>query len=241
MEINNEFTVSVPLEQAWRTLTDLEKIAPCMPGAKLEEVSGEDFVGSVKIKVGPITSTYRGKLRFAEKDDTAHRAVLRAEGRDTKGQGNATADITAELTEVDGKTVCKVHLNLTISGRVAQFGRGVLADVSQKLVEQFVENLEEEVLGVKGGSSDALGDKTEELKLPEGATGESLTEVKDSNPADETTVRSINKVMAERHERKEGKELNALSLVAKPVAKRLLPVFAVAVVLGVLLRRRKRK
>ncbi|SHE70945.1 hypothetical protein SAMN02745225_01389 [Ferrithrix thermotolerans DSM 19514] len=241
MEINNEFTVSVPLEQAWRTLTDLEKIAPCMPGAKLEEVSGEDYVGSVKIKVGPITSTYRGKLRFAEKDDTAHRAVLRAEGRDTKGQGNATADITAELTEVDGKTVCKIHLNLTISGRVAQFGRGVLADVSQKLVEQFVENLEEEVLGVKGGSSDALGDRTEELKLPEGATGESLTEVKDSNLADETTVRSVNKVMAERHERKEGKELNALSLVAKPVAKRLLPVFAVAVVLGVLLRRRKRK
>ncbi len=239
MEITNEFTVSVPLDKAWKTLTDLEKIAPCMPGAKLEEVSGEDYTGSVRIKVGPITSTYRGKLRFAERDDSTHRAVLRAEGRDTKGQGNATADIVAKLEDVDGKTRCKIDLNLTISGRVAQFGRGVLADVSQKLVEQFVDNLEKEVLGV-GGESSSVGDATEELKLP--------TDLKEgSSTSSEEHAKSVSKAKSGTgSEKAEGssrqdKELNALSLVAKPVAKRLLPVFAIAVVIGVLVRRRRRK
>ncbi len=239
MEITNEFTVSVPLDKAWETLTDLEKIAPCMPGAKLEEVADEDYVGSVKIKVGPITSTYRGKLRFAERDDQIHRAVLRAEGRDTKGQGNATADIVAQLDEIDGKTRCKINLNLTISGKVAQFGRGVLADVSQKLVEQFVDNLEKEVLSVGGGSSYA-SDATEELKLPSDLT-EGSGSAYDKDAAPQGDVKRSSADDSSESSRRENKELNALSLVAKPVAKRLLPVFAVAVVVGVLLRRKRRK
>lgn len=239
MEITNEFTVSVPLDKAWETLTDLEKIAPCMPGAKLEEVAGEDYVGSVKIKVGPITSTYRGKLRFAERDDQIHRAVLRAEGRDTKGQGNATADIVAQLDEIDGKTRCKINLNLTISGKVAQFGRGVLADVSQKLVEQFVDNLEKEVLSVGGGSSYA-SDATEELKLPPDLTEVSRS-THDQDVAPQKDVKRSSAGGSSESSHRQDKELNALSLVAKPVAKRLLPVFAVAVVVGVLLRRKRRK
>ncbi len=239
MEITNEFTVSVPLERAWETLTDLEKIAPCMPGAKLEEVSGEDYVGSVKIKVGPITSTYRGKLRFVERDSQIHRAVLRAEGRDTKGQGNATADIVARLSEIDGKTRCQIDLNLTISGRVAQFGRGVLADVSQKLVEQFVDNLEKEVLGV-GGDNSSVTDATEELKLPA-----DLTKGTGANSDEHGTRQNDAKTNSSQENSEstshQDKELNALSLIAKPVAKRLLPAFAVAVVIGVLIRRRRRK
>ena len=146
MELTNEFHVNVPVERAWAVLTDVELIAPCLPGAALEEVEGEEYRGGVKIKVGPITAQYKGKATFLEKDEANHKAVLRAEGRDTKGQGNANATITATLVSVGGGTDVKVVTDLTITGRVAQFGRGVLADVSAKLLNQFVDCLEHNVL-----------------------------------------------------------------------------------------------
>ncbi len=146
MELTNEFTVDVPVDQAWDILTDLPRIAPCMPGAQLREVVGDEHHGVVKVKVGPITAEYRGTATFVERDRQAHRAVLRAEGRETRGQGNASATITAVLQPVDRATKVAVTTDLTITGRVAQFGRGVLADVSNKLLGQFVERLEQMVL-----------------------------------------------------------------------------------------------
>jgi carbon monoxide dehydrogenase subunit G len=132
--------------EAWALLTDVERIAPCLPGAQLEEIDGDEYRGVVKVKVGPITAQYKGKATFIEQDDVSRRAVLRAEGRDTRGQGNASATVTATLTPDGDGTAVKVVTDLTITGKVAQFGRGVLADVSAKLIGQFVENLERDVL-----------------------------------------------------------------------------------------------
>lgn len=147
MELNNEFEVDRPIDETWVVLTDVERIAPCLPGAQLEEIEGEEYRGLVKIKVGPITAQYKGKATFVEKDDAAHRAVLKAEGRDSRGAGNASALITAQLAENGaGRTKVTVNTDLTVTGKVAQFGRGVMADVSEKLLGQFVTNLETKVL-----------------------------------------------------------------------------------------------
>jgi len=155
VELSNEFVVPVKIDEAWGLLTDVELIAPCMPGAELQEIDGEEYRGVVKVKVGPITAQYKGKATFVEKDDTAHKAVLRAEGRDTRGQGNANATITATLQSEGDGTRVKVVTDLSITGRAAQFGRGVMADVSTKLLGQFVDCLEKNVLGA--GAADASG------------------------------------------------------------------------------------
>ena len=146
MELTNEFSVKVPVERAWTVLTDLERIAPCMPGFELQRVDGDEYHGAVRVKVGPMTAEYKGVASFRERDEGRHRAVVRAEGRDTRGQGNASAIVTATLTPEDGGTHVTVHTDLKISGKVAQFGRGVLADVSRKLLDQFVQALEADVL-----------------------------------------------------------------------------------------------
>lgn len=146
MELTNRFTVGVPVADAWAVLTDVERIAPCLPGAQLQEVAGDEYRGIVKVKVGPITAQYKGKAVFLDKDDTKHVAVLKAEGRDTRGQGNASATITATLTPMGEGTAVTVVTDLTITGKVAQFGRGVLVDVSGKLLTQFVECLEHDLL-----------------------------------------------------------------------------------------------
>jgi len=155
MELTNEFEVGVPVEQAWAVLTDVERIAPCLPGAQLQEVEGDEYRGVVKVKVGPITAQYKGTASFVEKDDVNHVARLKADGRDTRGNGNANALITATLVPVGDGTKVTVVTDLQITGKVAQFGRGVLADVSAKLLGQFVENLEEMVLGGDGTATTA--------------------------------------------------------------------------------------
>ena len=145
MDLTNEFRVPLAIDEAWEVLTDLERIAPCMPGATLEGVEGDEYKGTVKVKVGPMTAQYRGTVRFLERDDASHKAVLRAEGRETKGQGNAAATITATVTaDGDGSAVA-VLTDLTISGKVAQFGRGVLGDVSGRLMGQFAAALEKDL------------------------------------------------------------------------------------------------
>ncbi len=161
MELTNEFTVDVPIEEAWVVLTDLERIAPCMPGARLDEVEGDEYHGTVKVKVGPVTAEYRGKASFVERDEAAHRAVVRAEGREARGQGNASATITAQLEPAGTATRVSVTTDLTITGRVAQFGRGVLADVSTKLLGQFVDSLEATVLSGQGGAPEGAGTAAE--------------------------------------------------------------------------------
>jgi carbon monoxide dehydrogenase subunit G len=142
VDLNHEFIVNVPVNDAWVILTDLERIAPCLPGAQLTEVEGDTYRGQVKVKVGPIVAQFKGQASFVSRDDVAHTASLKGEGRDTTGKGNASAIITAQLTSVTPtSTKCTVVTNLTISGKVAQFGRGALADVSDKLLAQFSENL----------------------------------------------------------------------------------------------------
>jgi uncharacterized protein len=146
MELTNDFRVAVPPARAWEVLTDVERIAPCMPGAQLQEVEGDEYRGIVKVKVGPITAQYKGRATFVERDEDGGRLVLRAEGRETRGQGNANATITATLSPDGDGTAVSVVTDLTVTGRVAQFGRGVLADVSSKLLDQFVDCLESTVL-----------------------------------------------------------------------------------------------
>ena len=146
MELVHEFTVAVPVERAWDVLTDVERIAPCMPGAELTGVDGGTYQGQVKVKVGPITAQYKGTASFAEKDEASRRVVLKASGRDTRGQGTASATVTATMVADGGSTTVSIVTDLSVSGRVAQFGRGVMGDVSAKLLEQFVRNLEADVL-----------------------------------------------------------------------------------------------
>lgn len=158
MELSNEFDVAAPIDRAWRVLTDLERIAPCLPGAQLLEVEGDEYRGAMKVKVGPIVAQYKGKAMFTERDEDAHRAVLVADGRDTRGQGNASATIEANLSPTATGTHVVVDTDLTITGKVAQFGRGVMADVSTKLMGQFVENLESMVLADEAGSDPTEGE-----------------------------------------------------------------------------------
>ena len=159
MELSSSFEVARSLEDTWAVLTDVERIAPCLPGAKLQEVEGEEHRGVVKVKVGPITAEYKGVAAFTEKDDSSHRAVLEAKGRDTRGAGNASAVITAQLAAVDDNTTSvTVDTDLTISGKVAQFGRGVMADVSAKLMGQFADNLAAMLEQDAAGPGDAAGD-----------------------------------------------------------------------------------
>ena len=156
MELTNEFRVDRPIEETWNVLTDVERIAPALPGAQLQEIEGDEYRGIVKVKVGPITAQYKGKATFVEKDDANHKAVLKAEGRDTKGQGNASALITATLVPDAQGTKVTVHTDLSVTGKVAQFGRGIMADVSTKLLNQFVEQLETTILaGDAGDAADA--------------------------------------------------------------------------------------
>jgi len=150
MELSNDFEVSAPIEKVWEVINDVELIAPCLPGAQLEEVENDEYKGFVKVKVGPITAQYRGVAKFVEKDDSNHRVVIRGEGRDTRGAGNAAADITASLESTTEGTRVNVVTDLKITGKVAQFGRGVMADISKKLMSQFADNLSELVLS-KGG------------------------------------------------------------------------------------------
>ncbi|MFF7970007.1 SRPBCC domain-containing protein [Streptomyces sp. NPDC007905] len=143
MELHHEFTVPVPVDDAWHALLDIERVAPCLPGAAVEEYDGKTVTGSVKVKVGPVTVTYRGTAVFEEQDEAAHRMVLVASGRETRGQGTARATVTATLSERDGGTAVSVRTDLTVTGRPAQFGRGVLGEVGDRLVGQFAACLAE--------------------------------------------------------------------------------------------------
>jgi uncharacterized protein len=145
MELTHTFSIPQPVDRAWEVITDLERVAPCLPGAALLSVEGDDYRGAVKIKVGPVTAQYEGVARFAERDDKAHHAVLRAEGRDVRGQGTAAATIDVTLTAQGTGTQVSVDTDLDLAGRVAQFGRGVIADVSGNLIGQFAARLEQEM------------------------------------------------------------------------------------------------
>ena len=219
MELKNEFRVGVPIEQAWGTLTDVEYIAPCMPGAQLTEIDGEEFKGQVKVKVGPITAQYKGGAKFKEKDESQYRLVLDASGRDTRGAGNAAAEVTAEMTADGDGTNIVITTDLKVTGKVAQFGRGVMADVSEKLIGQFVESLEQKLL-----------ESSEREQEPESKSEDDDSETDDEAGGD-SGPRKI--------DMPEPEPVELLDTAGAPLFKRFGPFALIALVL-VLLRRRKR-
>jgi uncharacterized protein len=249
MQLTNEFKVNVPVEEAWTVLTDIERIAPCLPGAELRDVEGDDYLGVVKVKVGPITTEYRGKARFLELDTAGYRAVLRAEGRETRGQGNASATITATLEPSEASTTVSVITEMTVSGRVAQLGRGVLADVSNKLMSQFAGCLEQTLVPTASSSSDgeadpgpAAGNGSVSEAEPTGDSAQGPNaeqagpgQAKQAGPgqAGPDQVREVPRPTAT--------SVDLVKVAGPPVLKRVLPVLVVAAFLGLwLLRKQKR-
>jgi carbon monoxide dehydrogenase subunit G len=177
MKLENEFTVDVPVEDAWNVLLDLERVTPCLPGAALTEQSDDDeYKGEMKVRLGPVTQEYNGTLRIEDADESEHRAVLKADGKDARGQGTATATITSTLHEENGSTRVRVETDMQLTGRAAQFGRGVQQDVAEKLLSRFAECLENEIVG-GGAKEEAEAAATSEAGPSEnGAAAEGATE-----------------------------------------------------------------
>jgi uncharacterized protein len=224
VRIDNEFTVGVPLQRAWEVLTDLEGIAPCMPGARLTGVDGDVFSGEVRVKVGPVVSQYAGTATFASKDDSAHRAVIDAKGKDSRGSGNASALITAQLrADGDDRTVVTVETDLTISGKIAQLGGGMIKEVSTKLLGQFVDCLEQRL------AADAVdGDAPQPAQVATTAAAEDAAETA-PGPAPRVVAVAA-----------PAEPVDLMSLAGGSIAKRLVPlavgVAVIAVVVYVLRR-----
>jgi carbon monoxide dehydrogenase subunit G len=155
MKLENEFTVDAPVDEAWDVMLNLERVTPCLPGAELTEETGDgQYKGKMSVKLGPVTQEYQGKVWFEETDEAEHRAVLRADGQDARGQGTASATISSTLQEENGGDSTRVHVetDMQITGRAAQFGQGVQQDVAEKIMGRFAECLENEILG--GGAED---------------------------------------------------------------------------------------
>jgi uncharacterized protein len=157
MELDNSFTVPVPPDQAWGILLDVERIAPCMPGATVDEVDGDVVNGRIKVKVGPVSLTYKGTAKFTERDADAHVVVLEASGKETRGAGTASANVRASMVpDASGSgTEVTMHTTMNVTGRPAQFGRGVMVEVGGKLVDQFAQNLSKLITGDSAGSDPA--------------------------------------------------------------------------------------
>ena len=243
MELTNEFRVAVPVETAWDVLTDVERIAPCMPGAQLQEIEGDEYRGVVKVKVGPITAQYKGAATFTSKDDAGHVAVLSAEGRETRGQGNASATITATLVADGDGTKVTVLTDLTVTGKVAQFGRGVMADVSAKLLNQFVQCLETTVLSSPQPAAATTQDAQKPAEWPSDLAA-AAPEVPEVPPVETEKAAPAAKPEVRRISSPEPQPVNLLDTAGAPVAKRVGPIvaiLAVAWLLRVLLRRRRRR
>jgi uncharacterized protein len=263
LELTNEFRVTVPIDRAWAVLTDVERIAPCMPGAQLEEIEGNEYRGTVKIKVGPISAQYKGAATFLDKDDARKVAKLRGEGRDSKGQGNASVVVTMSLVE-DGPSATKVtiHNELAISGKVAQFARmNVVTEISNKILGQFVECLEHNVLAtpdetiasvaaasatvaasaaVGGAAAAAVG---ETVSAAVGSVTESPATASAGSAA--SSASSLNgagsadpvKPAVRKIEYKEAQPVDLLETAGSPILKRAAPAAVAVLVLLWLLRR----
>ncbi|MDQ4106969.1 MAG: SRPBCC family protein [Actinomycetota bacterium] len=147
MKLENEFTVDAPVDEAWNVMLDLERVTPCLPGAAVTEQEGDEYKGKMTVRLGPVKQEYNGTVKIEETDESSHRAVLKASGKDQRGQGTASATITSTMNEENGSTRVRVETDMQLTGRAAQFGRGVQQDVARKLLNQFAECLEREILG----------------------------------------------------------------------------------------------
>jgi carbon monoxide dehydrogenase subunit G len=240
-QIVNEFTVNRPIEEAWPIICDVERIAPCLPGAELEEIEGDVYRGKVKVKLGAVSAQFKGEAQFIERDDTAHHARLKAKGRDTGGRGNAEADIVAAAESLSPtSTKCTVTADLHITGKVAQFGRGIMGDVSKKLMDQFASNLNR-MLDDQGSAppaaaaavSDAPAESAADADEAAGpASSGGTSSGNGATTADpRPTVRKINGPAAE--------PVDLAGVAGPAVIKRVLPVVLALVLVVLLLRRRK--
>ena len=217
MQLENEFSVPAPVSEVWKTLLDVERIAPCMPGATVERVDGDEVAGRVRVKVGPVTASYAGTARFVTKDEAAHRFVLEGSGRETRGTGTASATVEVGMTEQDAVTRVRVVTSLEVTGKQAQFGRGVMADIAAKLTDQFAACLAERVRGPAPAA--------EHTASPQAAQPQAVSP-QAAAPQDAATG-----------------SLDLVSTVAMPVLKRLGPVLgglAFGLVLGLLVGHRRR-
>jgi len=248
MEMDHSFTVPVPPDRAWDVLLDVERIAPCMPGATVDEFDGEVVTGRIKVKVGPVSLTYRGTAKFTERDPDAKVILLEASGKETRGAGTASATVRATLEpEAGGEgTKASMHTTMNVTGRPAQFGRGVMVEVGGKLVEQFAQNLRQLIAddaGPGGSNPAATGEEAstgQATATPEtGETGPGSTQPSATIPAaaDTPTVSAQPAPASD-------DSINLVKLVGPAILKRAIPV-AIAlgglVVLGRLLFRRREK
>ena len=217
MQLENEFSVPAPVSEVWKTLLDVERIAPCMPGATVERVDGDEVAGRVRVKVGPVTASYAGTARFVTKDEAAHRFVLEGSGRETRGTGTASATVEVSMTELDADTRVRVVTSLEVTGKQAQFGRGMMADIAAKLTDQFAACLAERVRGPAPAAEPGASPQAAE---PRAVSPQSAA------PQDAAAG-----------------SLDLVSTVAMPVLKRFGPVLggvAFGLILGLLLGHRRR-
>jgi carbon monoxide dehydrogenase subunit G len=226
MKINNQFSVNVPIAEAWNALTDLERIAPCMPGAQLTGREGDAYLGTVKVKVGPVISEFAGTALFVEKDESTYHAIIDAKGRDSRGSGNASATITAQL-QSDGpaRTTVVVETDMKISGKLAQFGSGMIAEVSSKLLGQFASSLEQ-LLGAGPGAAGETPSQAD--PVAEHVADDTPTSSASMNPTPTDSIPTIFRPSVA------AQPVDLTSLAGGAVAKRALPVLAGIVLIGVI-------
>ena len=221
IELDNSFTVPVPPEQAWDVLLDVERIAPCMPGASVTSVEGDQIEGQVKVKLGPLSLTYKGTAKFTDKDEANRKIAIEATGKETRGAGTASANVQATLTpgEAAGSTLVAIHTSLNVTGRPAQFGRSLLPEVSGKLIAQFASNLEALIT--------ADNTAAEATDTPEGSGAADDS----SGEAAPVAAKPAAPVI------KQEESLNAFKFVVVPVLKRVIPVAAVGAAIALVIRR----
>src|SRR3954466_9176784 len=194
MKLENEFTVPASIDEAWAFLLDVPRVAPCLPGATVEDAGGEDgeYQGTMKIKIGPITASYKGTVKIQEADEAAHRVAMRAQAKDARGQGTAAATITSSMEETSEGTKVSVETDMRVTGPAAQFGRGVMQDVSAKLMKRFADCLAEQLSGggapAEGEPEEAAAEPraeapTEETGVPSASSGVSSAEAETQVPA----------------------------------------------------------
>jgi len=229
-QIVNEFTVNRPIDEAWPIICDVERIAPCLPGAQLEEVEGEVYRGRVKVKLGAVSTQFKGEAKFVARDDEAHTAQLHGKGRDTGGRGNAEADIYAVAEALSPtSTKCTVTADLHITGKVAQFGRGIMGDVSKKLMDQFAGNLNTMLDEQDDATDEPAATPDEDAAPATGAADETATD--GPAAAAEPTLRKINGPAAE--------PIDMADMAGPALLKRAVPVAVVVLIVLLLLRRRR--
>jgi carbon monoxide dehydrogenase subunit G len=220
IELDNSFTVPVPPEQAWDVLLDVERIAPCMPGASVTSVEGDQIEGQVKVKLGPLSLTYKGTAKFTDKDQANHTIAIEATGKETRGAGTASANVQATLTSAEaGSTLVAIHTSLNVTGRPAQFGRSLLPEVSGKLIAQFASNLE--ALIAAGNPAAEATDTPESTGSADDSSGEAAPVA--AKPAAPVI--------------KQEESLNAFKFVVIPVLKRVIPVAAVGAAIAIVVRK----